>query len=80
MLPYALAGAGYGVSRPNVNDIFPDPVPNDASLLFFGGGVRVRATDHLRAFADVRFVFQAEGQGTGVFLLVPVRGGLAWRF
>jgi hypothetical protein len=78
--PYALAGAGRGVSRPNVNDIFPGPVTNDASLLFLGGGVRVPATEHLSVFADTRFVLQLERQGAGVFLFVPVRGGLAWRF
>jgi hypothetical protein len=78
--PYALAGAGRGVSRPNVNDIFPERVTNDASLLFVGGGVRVPATAHLSVFADVRFVLQLERQGAGVFLFVPVRGGLAWRF
>jgi hypothetical protein len=78
--PYALAGAGRGVSRANVNDIFPDPVTNDAALLFFGGGVRMPATEHLSVFADTRFVLQLERQGAGVFLFVPVRGGLVWRF
>jgi hypothetical protein len=78
--PYALAGAGAGVSRPNVTDLFPDPVTNHAALLFFGGGVRVPLSAHLRLFADVRFELQIEGQGAGVFLFVPVRGGLAWRF
>lgn len=80
VLPYALAGAGAGVSRPNVNDLFPDPVTNEAALLFFGGGIRVPATTHLSVFADVRFTLQLERQSAGVFLFVPVRGGLAWRF
>ena len=35
--PYVLASAGYGSSRPNVNDTFADRVTNDATLLFFGG-------------------------------------------
>lgn len=78
--PYALAGAGGGVSRPNVNDIFPDPITNNAALLFFGGGIRVSATARLSLFTDVRFVLQSERQGSGVFLFVPVRAGLAWRF
>jgi hypothetical protein len=78
VVPYALAGAGRGISRPNVNDLFPDPVTNDARLLFAGGGVRVPLTEHLSGFADMRFVIQGERGEAGVFL--PIRGGLAWRF
>jgi hypothetical protein len=76
--PYALAGVGRGISRPNVNDLFPDRVTNDVTLLFAGGGVRVPVTEQLSAFADMRFVIQGERGETGVFL--PVRGGLTWRF
>jgi hypothetical protein len=75
-----LAGAGAGQSRLNVNDIFPDPITNAAALMFFGGGIRVPATRHLSVFADVRFTLQLERENAGVFLFVPVRGGLAWRF
>jgi hypothetical protein len=79
--PYALAGVGRGISRPNVNDLFPDPVTNDAGLLFFGGGVRVPVTDRLSVFGDLRFVLQIESAGDGdLFLFVPVRGGVVWRF
>jgi hypothetical protein len=76
--PYALGGVGRGISRPNVNDLFPDRVTNDATLLFAGGGVRVPVTEQLSAFADMRFVIQGERGEAGVFL--PVRGGVAWRF
>jgi hypothetical protein len=77
--PYLLGSAGRGTSRPNVNELFPDPVTNDAwLLLFFGGGVRVPLTARLSAVADVRFGFQ--GERDTIFLLVPVRGGIAWRF
>ena len=76
--PYMLAGAGRGVSRPNVNEIFPNPVRNDATLFFTGGGVRIPVSDHLSVFADVRFVIQIELDSA--ILLTPVRGGLAWRF
>ena len=78
--PYVLLGAGRGTSRPNVNDIFRDPVTNDAALLIGGGGVRVPVTGHLSAFVDMRFVLQLENTETGVYLFLPVRGGLAWRF
>jgi len=80
MSPYALAGAGIGQSRPNVNDLFPDPVTNTAALLFVGGGIRVPATRRLSVFADGRFTLQLEREGAGVFLFVPIRIGLNWRF
>jgi hypothetical protein len=35
---------------------------------------------HLSTFADMRFILQVDNSETGVFLFVPVRGGLAWRF
>jgi hypothetical protein len=76
--PYVLASAGRGISRPNVNDIFPDRVTNDATLLFFGGGVRIAVTERLRAFADIRFGIQ--GERDSIIGLVPVRGGIGWRF
>ena len=76
--PYVLASAGRGISRPNVNDLFPDPVTNDTWLVFFGGGVRVPMTTRLSAFADLRAGIQGERDTIG--LLVPVRAGLAWRF
>lgn len=79
--PYVLAGLGRGTAQPNVNDIFPDAVTRrDAGLLFTGGGARVALTGHLSAFADVRCVLQLENSESGVFLFLPVRGGLAWRF
>jgi hypothetical protein len=77
--PYVLASAGRGISRPNVNDIFPDRVTNEAWLLLFGGGgVRVAVTGRLSAFADTRFGIQ--GELDTIRLLLPVRAGVAWRF
>jgi hypothetical protein len=78
--PYVLAGAGRGTSRPNVNDLFPDSSRSDAGLLFAGGGLYVPLAGHLSAFADLRFVLQVDRSESGVFLFLPVRGGLAWRF
>lgn len=78
--PYALVGAGRGVSRPNVNDLFRERVSSNAALLFAGGGVRVPLTERLSAFADMRFVLQLDRTESGVFLFLPVRGGVAWRF
>ena len=76
--PYVLASAGRGISRPNVNDIFPDRVTNDATVLFIGGGVRIPVTARLSAFADMRFGIQAERDS--ISGLAPVRGGVGWRF
>jgi hypothetical protein len=76
--PYALAGLGRGTSRPNVNELFSDPVTNEATLLFLGGGVRVPLAGRLSAFVDARFVLQGERDTVGATL--PIRGGLAWRF
>ena len=79
--PYVLAGVGRGTSHPNVNEHFPDPVSNDAALFFAGGGIRVPVTERFSVVADMRFLLQAEGTNDGsVFLFLPVRAGLAWRF
>jgi hypothetical protein len=76
--PYVLASAGRGISRPNVNDLFPERVSNDATLLFFGGGVTIALSERLSAFADIRFGIQSERDS--IIGLTPVRGGIAWRF
>ena len=78
--PYVLAGGGRGTARTNVHELFPDPVAHDAALMFTGGGVRVPVAGHLSAFADMRFVLQLDRSEAGVFLFLPVRGGLAWTF
>ena len=43
-----------------------------------GGGVRVAATERLSVFADMRVGIQ--GELDTIRLLLPVRGGVAWRF
>ena len=78
MSPYVLAGAGWGTSRPNVNDTFPDPVTNKAIVWFGGGGIQAPVMDHLSVFADVRFMIHIERDSPYLFL--PVRGGLVWRW
>jgi hypothetical protein len=78
--PYVIAGVGRGVSRPNVNDIFPDRVRHTVTLQFPGVGVRVRMTEHLSAFADIRFMFQSRRGEPDAGGFGPIRGGLAWQF
>jgi hypothetical protein len=76
--PYIAAGFGGGVSRPNVNEFFRDEVRNNAGAGFVGGGVNVPLGSWLSAFADVRF--SLHGEKDVIMPLVPVRGGVAWRF
>ena len=78
--PYVIAGVGRGVSRPNVNEFFPDRVTHTVTLQFPGAGVRVLVTDHLSAFADIRFMFQSRRGEPDAGGFGPVRGGFAWRF
>lgn len=77
--PYAFAGYGAGVSRPTVNDAFPDPVENDLRVAYFGAGVRIPIKGGLTVFGDARAMIAAEGND-GVSGVWPVRAGLAWRF
>jgi len=77
--PYVLGGFGAGVSRPNVNEIFPNRVTNHARVLFVGGGLHVPLRGQLSVFGDVRMVFGAEGN-EGLVAYAPVRAGVAWHF
>jgi len=76
--PYALAGIGVGISRPNVNEFFPEHATNKATGVFVGGGLRVPLRDRLNLFADARVIVGADaGETLG---LAPIRVGVAWRF
>ena len=76
--PYVLGGVAAGVSRPNVNQTFPDPVTNNIRALFFGGGIHVPFGERISAFGDARMIV---GDEAGELLaILPVRVGLAWRF
>ena len=77
--PFALAGVGGGVSRPNVNAHFPDPVRNDLRVVYVGGGLRVPLRQGLSVLGDVRGLLAMEGND-GILAMLPVRVGVAWRF
>ena len=77
--PFAVAGFAAGVSRPNVNEIFPTPVTNRARAVFAGGGLLLPFGTRIAAFADARMLIGAEGN-EGIVAVAPVRAGLAWRF
>lgn len=78
--PYVLIGAGRGRSRPNVNEYFPNRVEHDVMLVFPGFGARVRLTERLDAFGDLRLMFVSRVGEPDAGVLGPIRGGLAWRF
>jgi hypothetical protein len=77
--PYVFGGYAVGVSRPNVNEIFPHSVTNNAHALFVGGGIQVPLRERLSVFGDIRMVFGVEGND-GIVAFAPVRAGIAWRF
>ncbi len=77
--PYALAGIGGGVSRPTVNDAFPEPIENQLRVVYFGGGVRVPLRNGLSLFGDARAMLAVEADD-GLAGMWPVRAGIAWRF
>jgi hypothetical protein len=76
--PYGIAGFAMGVSKPNVNDMFPDPVTNDVRAAFFGGGISVPIRRNLNIFGDVRAMVGSEA---GELLAVSIiLGGVTYRF
>jgi hypothetical protein len=77
--PFAMAGIGGGVSRPNVNAQFPDPVRNDLRVLYVGGGVRVPLRRRFTLLGDARGLLALEGNDGGLAIL-PVRTAITWRF
>jgi hypothetical protein len=58
--------------------MFPDSVTHDVGALFFGGGINVPLSESITIIADVRMTIGAEAGE--LLAVVPLRGGLAWRF
>ena len=77
--PYGLAGLATGVSRPNVNDMFPTPVTNYVAAVFLGGGIHIPVGEQFTVFGDVRMLGGGEGR-EGMVAVAPVRAGVSWRF
>jgi hypothetical protein len=77
--PYILAGMGGGLSRPTVNEAFPDFVENKLRVVYFGGGLRVPLRGGLVLFGDARAMMALEGND-GILGVWPVRAGITWRF
>jgi hypothetical protein len=78
--PYALVGRGAGISRPNVDDTFPNQVSNTADVFYVGGGVRVPLRPRLAVFVDTKFVIHIDRHGEGLGAMMPIRAGVNWRF
>jgi hypothetical protein len=76
--PYVLGGVAAGVSRPNVNETFPDPITNNVRAFFFGGGIHVPLGERISVFGDARMIVGAEAGE--LLAILPVRVGVAWRF
>ena len=51
--PFVMAGLGGGVSRPNVDETFPDAVTNTVTMAYAGGGVRIRVHPPVDLFGDL---------------------------
>ena len=77
--PYALGGVGRGISRPNVNEFFPDRKRREIGVLEYGGGARFPLNSRLTAFADVRMIMMMEASSDYFGARMPVRAGLAFR-
>jgi hypothetical protein len=78
--PYVLGGAGRGVSRPNVNEFFPDEKQRGIQVVYYGGGVRIPVRPRLDAFIDARLIMEVEAKSDYFGVRFPVRAGVAYRF
>ena len=76
--PYVLAGYAAGVSRPNVNRMFPVRVTNDVQAVFGGAGIHVPLRPQISLFADARLMLGEEANE--LLAVAPLRIGLSWRF
>lgn len=78
--PYVSGGMGRGISRPNVNEFFPDKKERNIHVIFYGGGVRIPVRPWLDAFVDARIIMEVEARSDFFAVRLPVRAGVAWRF
>jgi hypothetical protein len=78
--PYGVVGFGGGTSRPNVNDIFPNPVTNTVVAPFAGGGIRIPLRDNLTLSGDIRWMLAAGTDADDLIGVAPLRAGIALKF
>ncbi len=77
--PFAVAGAGLGVSRPNEGEPFADAEASRLHVAYVGGGVQMALGRGLSLTADARAMVAVDGYDS-VAGMWPVRAGLVWRF
>jgi hypothetical protein len=77
--PYGLGGFFTGISRPNVNVNFRNPITNFAAGMFIGGGIHIPVNEQFNVFADGRMMVGGEGR-EGMVAVLPVRAGVSFRF
>ena len=75
-----LGGTGRGISRPNVNEFFPDKIERGIHVVYYGAGVRIPVRPRLDAFVDARVIMALEAKSDYFGVRFPVRAGVAWRF
>jgi len=78
--PYLVGGTGRGISRPSVNEFFPDANERNIQVIYYGAGARVPLGPRFDAFVDGRIIMQLEGKSDYFGVRFPVRGGIALRF
>jgi len=78
-VPYATIGIEEGVWKSlGSKSRFSPPSSDRAGLVTVGGGLTGNLRAHLSIFVDVRVALGVESDV--IFMLVPVRAGLSWRF
>jgi hypothetical protein len=76
--PYGVVGYAAGVSRPTVNEMFPDAVTNHVHAMFFGGGIHIPLRERIGLFGDARMTIGSEAGE--LLAVIPIRAGIAWYF
>lgn len=71
--PYAVAGAGRGVERPNVNELFPDGTDRNIVVIYYGAGARIPIHRRFDAFADWRLIITGDDAAEMAVLGPPAR-------
>ncbi|MGE4081518.1 MAG: outer membrane beta-barrel protein [Vicinamibacterales bacterium] len=77
--PYAVVGAGRGVERPNVNELFPFGVDRTIVATYVGAGARLPLHRRLDVFADWRAIVTGD-DAAEMAVFMPLRVGVSVRF
>ena len=78
--PYAIAGIGMGVTRPNSIAGLADRGTIDVLAPFAGGGILVPFRHRVSFFCDGRMMLVAGTETDELLGVGSIRGGINWRF